>query len=192
MRLVAWMIGVMLTLPGCGGNGSDSAGPTVSAQGGGPTFSTGVPGDLTLGGLSDAQNQQLCADTKAFYYAQGAASKDGVCDRVGINAALATMAASDAEARSTCQSAHDSCLAQPVVMSNINCNHLDATCLATVTEYKACLQDAIAVVARQLDSVPPCQSLTTGSLPSLGAGGAGPSPASCTLIVQKCPQAATP
>jgi len=111
---------------------------------------------------------------------------------VGINAALATTTATDAEARSICKSAHDNCVAQPVVMGNINCDHLDASCLATVTEYKACLQDAIAAVARQLDSQPTCQSFTTGALPSLGDGGAGPSPASCTSIVQKCPQAATP
>jgi hypothetical protein len=192
MRRMATMIGVLLILPSCGGNGSDSAGPSVSAQGGGPAFSTSVPGDLTLGALSDVQNQQLCADTKAFYDAQGAASKADVCVRVGINAALATMAPTDPEARSTCQSAHDKCVAQPVAPSNIKCDHLDAACLATVTEYKACLQDAIAVVARQLDSLPSCQSLNTSSLPSLGAGGAGPSPTSCTSLVQKCPQAATP
>jgi len=70
-RLMAWVIGVTFILLGCSGNGSDSAGPSVSAQGGRPTFSTSVPGDLTLGGLSDTENQQLCADTKAFYDAQG-------------------------------------------------------------------------------------------------------------------------
>ena len=195
---LAWLMGGALTLLGCGGNGSEPQGPAVSAQGGAATggaaaFSLGVPSDLILGSLSDAQNQQLCLDTKNFYSALGATLKEGTCNRVGINAALGAMTASDATARSTCQSAHDACVTQPGGMSNVTCDDKpDASCLATVAEYTACVADASELLATQFNSLPACQSLTTDLLPSLGAGGAGPSPASCMAVVQKCPQAAIP
>jgi len=195
---LTWLTGGALTLLGCGGNGSAPQAPAESAPGGAatggaPAFTLGVPGDLTLGSLSDAQNQQLCLDTKNFYSALGARLKEGTCYRVGINAALGAMTASDAAARSTCQSAHDACVTQPGGMSNITCaDKPDASCLATVAEYAACIADASEVLASQFNSSPACQSLTADLLPSLGAGGAGPSPASCTAVVQKCPQAAIP
>lgn len=196
-----WMpllIGGSLALLGCGGNGSASPGAVVNGQGGassggGQAFFSGVPGNLTLGSLSNAQKQQLCQDTKAFYNALGATLKEVTCERVGIDAASGTMAVTDAAARSTCQKAYDACVAQPVGMSSLSCDDTpDSTCVATVAEYEACLQDSGTNLASQYDALPPCQSLTTVSLPSLGAGGAGPSPPSCTAFEQKCPQALTP
>ncbi|MET0790877.1 MAG: hypothetical protein ABW061_05105 [Polyangiaceae bacterium] len=157
-----------------------------------PDLSSSVPGDLTLGSLSDAQDRQLCLEINNFYDALGATLKEGTCARKGINAARSAMASSDAAARSACQSAQDACIVQSSRMSNITREAPDASCLTTVTDYGACLMDSSAVLTRQFSALPACQSLTAASLPSLGAGGAGPLPVSCTLVFQKCPQANAP
>ncbi len=175
----------LISAAGCGG-GSGSAG----------TFTTSVPGEKTLGSLSDPELATLCADGAKF-----AAEPVHQMDNCRLAAFLSTalMAvfatdATDASLQMSCAETYNQCL-NPSTNGGYDggagpsCSRPAANCAATVAEYTTCINDQAAETHAAASSVPACTAVSVSSLSGSDGGTASPNlaePASCQLVQSKC------
>jgi hypothetical protein len=91
-------------------------------------------------------------------------------------------AATDADLRTTCSGTYAQCVANGVTS---NCNVTGtSTCPATVSEYDACLVEAVDI----LETVPACSAVTRASLaPTVNSISTHPLSARCMTIQSQCP-----
>lgn len=172
-------------------SGSGNTGGTSSVPGGGD-FATSVPGSKPLGDLTPAEVDQLCDDLDAFYSSSGVASdlEEFSCRLGGIIAAAFTGAETDEAAQAACQSAYDSCMAEPAETTS-ECGEASATCTATVAELAACTNDSRQFFRDATDELPACSELTVDDLAG-GPGEESMAPPSCTTFEMKCPDGPMP
>lgn len=165
-----------------------SAASSCGGSGGGTTgFSTSVPGDKPLSGLTAAELSTLCMDIgRAF--ANDSAFKSSACKFAGFTTAaflLIDPQVTDAALQAACMQTYDACLANP---GTGMCEMPDATCMATVSELGACIGDTKVSFQQLAAAIPSCGSLTKASLGS-GGGDAGTpmESAACMAFNAKCP-----
>lgn len=194
MRTPRFILAAALGLVGAAACGGGSSG------GGAGTFTTSVPGNKTLGSLSDPELATLCADGAKF-----AAEPVHQMDNCRLTAFLSTalMAvfstdATDASLQMSCSETYDQCL-NPSVDGGTNggydggtgpsCSRPAANCAATVAEYTTCINDQAAETHAAASAVPACSAVSVSSLSGSDGGTAGPTltePASCQLVQSKC------
>ena len=217
MGSVVFALGMSLSLcVACGGssadgnaaNGGASGGPSGGAGRGGANgssgapgsaggLSTNVPGDTPLNELSDSELEQLCKDFTASYGPGSAletSSKEFSCRFSGLLTGALSGAKTDAELRTACKATYDACLKAPNEAADPEtCDKPDSSCTATVAEVKACAQDSVAALDELKDAIPTCAEATLESLQNLDIPTEeDASPASCTALQAKCPDAPTP
>lgn len=186
------LLGVLVggLLEGCGGGGNDG--------GKAARFTTSVPADKPLGGLSGDELGTLCADGERFA-AQPSVRADScrvaAYFTVAFSAAF-TPDATDADLRTQCTQSYDACItpspdggAGGGDTGSAMCTPAPANCTATVGEYTACINDSTAQTHDFASSVPDCGSVSRAGLTSAG-GGTSPTltgePASCVTVDMKC------
>jgi hypothetical protein len=164
-------------------------------DGGGAAPGWSIPDDAVLGTLTDAQKDTLCNETKANLMSSGLDkdSKEIGCRLQGFLAAvpLLTSAGDDAALQMACQAAYDPCMAMP---SPTTCTPPTETCMATMAEYRACLDEGAGAADQGLMLLPPCPELTRLKALALAAGGTNqvpPLPA-CMAFQTKCPDVDLP
>jgi hypothetical protein len=186
----------MGSLAGCGGSGG----------GGGATFTTSIPGNKPLGGLSDTELATLCSDGAAF--AADPANKMDACRLLAFLETALTQVFStggtDVSLQMSCAATYNQCL-NPSVDGGAgsvdggagsvdggagpSCMRPPANCTATVAEYTACVNDQTAQTRAAASEVPACSSVTLANV-ALTDGGTGTTsltePASCQLVQLKC------
>jgi len=163
---------------GCGGGG------------GGGKFTTSVPGNTPLGGLTPAQVDQICRDVQSFE-SQPSVEMDQCRASAYATAALgASLAptATDADLQEACATAYDACLhPDGGPTGGATCSAPPATCAATVAELTACLNDQAAANREAATTRPACNAVTRAGLEgSSGIGTIGSLPPSCQTYVTKC------
>jgi hypothetical protein len=180
--LVLTGVFVMGVLEGCGGGG------------GGGTFTTSVPGDKPLGGLTGAEADQLCRDQNKFI-----SESTYQMDMCRISAYLAaaftatlSTTATDAELRTSCSDTYTQCLNPDPdggAGAGGTCGAPPPSCTATVAELAACLNDEVAQYHALARQIPECGSLTRAGLVETDGGstpGLTELPASCQTVQSKC------
>jgi hypothetical protein len=189
-------------LGGCGGG-----------SGGGPTFTTSVPGEKPLGSLSNSELATLCGD-----FAKFAADPTNKVDTCRLSAivetaftAIFTTGATDSSLQMSCAQTYDQCL-NPIVDggagsaeagaasadagagtidagAGVSCMRPPANCTATVAEETACINDQTAQTHALASKVPACSSVTLASVAPTDGGTSTTTltePASCQLLQSKC------
>jgi hypothetical protein len=170
---------LLIAALGCGGGGT---------SGGPETFTTSVPADQPLGGLSDDELTQLCADGHQF--ASDADVQKDNCRLAGYLSAAFSVAfqpdATDSDLRKLCSDSYDQCIASG--SQTQPCNRPPANCTATVGEYVTCINDQAEAQHAFVATIPACKTLTRASLTADGGTAtAGPAyPASCQAAMAKC------
>jgi hypothetical protein len=186
-----------------GTGGSSNAGHTGSTgsggtTGGGGAFTTSVPSNTKLTGLTNSQLTQFCADGDNFIEHTYIPT---LCDiftpTSGIEAATQYLqdnpAATNAQLQTACaQSEADAgtCLFTEDPdggLGTCNIGSIPASCQATVGDETKCLNDTVTALAQYTDSVPKCSSLTAAIVNAFaaadGGGTLGPAePASCAVF----------
>lgn len=169
-RLV--IVGVLFAM-GCGADG----------------FQPSAPGGTPLNQLSAQQAQQLCKEDVS--YEQAAFSEpqrlEYTCRALAIVSVLNLPATStDAQLQAGCTATYELCKADPPTVTPSNpavvCAAAAsdiANCAATVSQYAACVNEAVDSVPRL---VVPCSQVTKGKVVDLLASG----PA-CTTLEGLCP-----
>jgi len=153
-----------------GGKGGGSAG---GSSGSGP-FTTSVPGNTPLTGLSGTQQTQLCKDFTTY---ADSTLAPALCKLDGLLAAAFTGGTTDADVQAACAAGYSACLTADGG-STVMCNQNGApsTCTATVGDLTSCLNMQTAAFAQ----IPSCSSLTVASLAgAFGDGGSATEPAVC-------------
>jgi hypothetical protein len=114
-------------------------------------------------------------------------AKEATCRVAGFLAAVEVLSmATDAALQAACQPAYDQCAA---MASMVTCTQPTATCMATMREYRACLDEVKTVSGTGLDLLPPCDELTLAkviAIAMVGTGAIPPTPA-CDTFNDKCP-----
>jgi hypothetical protein len=172
-------------------SGSGNSGGSNSGPGGGD-FSTSVPGSKPLGDLTPAEVEQLCDDLDAYYSSSGVVSdlEEFSCRLGGLLGAAFAGAETDEAAQAACQSAYDSCMAEPGETTS-ECSAPSDTCTATVAELAACTNDTREFFRDATQEIPPCNELTLDDLAE-GPGSESMAPQSCTTFEMKCPDGPMP
>jgi len=158
-----------------GGKGGGSAG---GSSGSGP-FTTSVPGNTPLTGLSGTQQTQLCKDFTTY---ADATLAPALCKSVGLLLAAFSGGTTDAQLQTACAAGYASCLSADGG-ATVTCDPsaTPSTCTATVADLTACFNAQSAAAAQ----IPSCSSLTAASLASaLGDGGSSATPAVCVPFEQ--------
>jgi hypothetical protein len=184
---------------GTGGSSSGTGGTNNSGTGGSGggagngTFSTGLPPNQSLGGLSDADGQKFC-DSLNTFYSSNPVFKDFACKSSSYLAAVLLVgfgvAMTDEEAQKTCSDAFDKCASGIADGGTSTCKKPSSQCMATTTEFEACVNDSIGVIQGATAGIPACSSITVASLKS-DAGSPFPmtqDPTSCDVVKTKCPE----
>lgn len=177
--------------PACSSNSSSNNGSSGS-------FSSGLPKDASLGGLSAADQKTLC--DSLLSYESSASTNTSACKFAGIaQAAIAQFsgAKSDADLQKACSDAETACKNRPAPKvdggtTTSTCKPLPPNCTATVGELEACITDETAAANQAFASIPECSALTASFFKQDGGGlgrglGGGTPPASCQTANQKCP-----
>jgi hypothetical protein len=149
-----------------------------------------------LNTLTASEKAQLCTDVSTFFSSSAVLMSE--CRLSGVLSATAvppsTTPAPMPELQTACTSTYDECIkprADAGASATVNCDTsltVPATCLATVTEYAACISDFPQSLGA---SAPACSTLTRASL-SIDAGvsstvGGLPTTSACNALVAKCP-----
>ncbi|MEO7032669.1 MAG: hypothetical protein ABI548_02475 [Polyangiaceae bacterium] len=187
---------------GCSGSNTssgDAGGSSGAGNSSAGAFSTSVSGSEQLGSLSPADTQKLCGELQD--YVSGApfmaAESKFSCSLAGLVGTFTATDKTDAGIQAACKAGYDMCTATltdtPPMAVDTTCNTPDPTCMATVAEYTACLNDAVKVF--NTSAIPSCSSLTADNLQAALVSVAGISqaePASCTTYDMKCPSSSMP
>jgi hypothetical protein len=160
-------------LPGCGGGGGEG------------TFTTSVPGDRPLGGLTPGELITFCADGQKFS-AQPTVKQDRCRLAAFLGAAdVATFSptATDADLKMACSQVYDNCSS-----STPNCPHPPATCTATVAELTTCATATAAQTHDLAGKLPDCGAIDRASINASAnvLGTVMDRPASCQPLDMKC------
>jgi hypothetical protein len=179
-------LALTLALAACTSNGTGAS-----------TFSTSVTASTQLGMLQSAQQQQLCADLKAFTSSSSvyADALDAGCRIAGIVVAGLSNAQTDGDLQAACTQAYNACKDDAGKSSSLGtetaaaCEALTSSCTATVAQLTTCLNDMFGALHMALASVPSCGSITRASL----ADGGGLKldfdvPESCKALADACPE----
>ncbi len=181
-------IGALLCFAaGCGGGDSKSS----------STFSSTLPGTAVLATLTPSQVTTLCNEQKAFLSSSAIQSDmtELACRYAGVLSAAFSNPATDAAAQSACQSIYDQCKKSGTSTTTTStCSAPDSTCMATVAELSACLNDTPNVVQSLESSVPSCKTLTLKDVTdaSSGSGMQAYTSVPCATVQQKCPTFSSP
>jgi hypothetical protein len=176
----------------CGGNTTvpvnDGGARDTGAPGAPPAIRTDVDGTKGLGTLNPTEVDKLCEATKVFAKAllENQTFRDVTCRITGITA---TLAAPDDPMMVTmaCKMAYDTCKAVPTTDTVTGmCPKPDATCMATVAEYEACLNELPGTTSTLDKLIPRCESVNRQSLAALAFAVASIGPA-CQTLNSKCP-----
>ncbi|HEY4156576.1 MAG TPA: hypothetical protein VGM29_00705 [Polyangiaceae bacterium] len=178
---------------GMGGSSGDMGGASGSGAGaaGAPPvgpFSTGLPGDTPLSGLTSDQLTTVCSALSS--YLAKVNSSDGACRTqafmAAILAARATAGSTDMLLEQVCQQAYDDC-AVPTTPTLSMCNTPMADCTATIMDLEACYSAISTEVAGA--SAPACGALPGAGM--LGNQSVAPlaEPAQCATLATNCPAA---
>lgn len=170
---------LLLGISSCGGGSSGGAGSVTS-----------VSATRMLNGLSASETTQLCVDSHA--YAGRALSMPNTCNFSAVLLTAFAGPATDAEARMTCTSVYNQCLASPSTADPQppTCDAIPENCTATVAQYSACLSDGVASVNEELGALPKCSALTLASLSTASSGapsGTPPTTVACMAFAAACP-----
>lgn len=178
---------------GGGKAGSSSTGGTTGNPPGGGDFSTDLPGDKPLSDLTPDEVEQLCGAIDEFYSTGSVAAdiQEFGCRTSAVFVTLFASPATEEEARSACQSAYDSCQAEPSTGTD-TCSDPGPGCTATVAEFEACTNDSIVYFDEAAQALPACSELTLDDLAGGGGGQEPTTPASCELLRAKCPDGPMP
>jgi hypothetical protein len=171
---------------GCGSDDSHGADSTP--------FASGIPGDKTFDGLSDADVTNLCASL-GKYLSTDPGLREATCHFAGFGIALSAGlfgATSDADLQKMCTDTEARCKDTPWESTQSTCSKPTSACNATVGEFEACVTDFIDAATQAFATLPACSSITNASLKMLGSGGNGgmpmaEAPPSCKALEQKCP-----
>ncbi len=189
-KCVLWTGAVALGLcVACGGSSSGG-----SSSPGSTDFSSSLPGDKSLGSLSDSENAQLCKDLQSYYGPNAAAGKelkDFTCRFSALLLAGFASPTTDSELQAACKAGYDECQHSAEQSSMVTCNQPQASCTATVAEMEACVTESTKALADLGNQFPECSKVTIASLQSTMDPGTAPpaindSP-SCTALEAKCP-----
>ena len=148
-------------------------------------FSTGLPPNKGLGTLTPAEATKLCSSTATYVQSKADAA---TCQFTALVAGIAR-GKTDAEARTICKTELDQCLARAGSTSGggpVNCAAPPASCMATVGEYEACLNDTASGYDRALASLPSCETVTRSPSGFPTTAPTVMTPASCTTAQRKC------
>jgi hypothetical protein len=167
-----------------------------SNNGSSGSFSSGLPKDASLGGLSAADQKTLCDSLQS--YTSSLPANNSACKLAGIAQAAVSQfggAKSDADLQKACSDAETACKNRPTPKfdagtTTSTCKPLPANCTATVGELETCITDGTAASSKAFASIPECSALTASFFkPSDGGGlgGLGTTPPSCQPVNQKCP-----
>jgi hypothetical protein len=154
---------VLASLAACGGVGVTGGSGGSGGDGGPTTFTTSVPGTTTLNQLSGMQLTTLCNDAYKYLAAMPLQPR---CRANGVDAASISGGTTDAGIQSACSMEYNQCMQQvPETSPPKTCTvGPTASCMATVSQYAACLNDAVAGEEAILDSMPSCSSLTSSNV----------------------------
>ncbi len=178
---------------GTGGstNGGNKGGSTSGGKGSGVS----LPGDKVLGSLSDKEVEQLCDDLGELASSGplATAGQEFACLMGGVLAGAFSGPSDDDELQAACQVAYDECKAEPLESEPAECEKPDPACTATVSELKACWDDASKAMQELIADIPSCSEITLESLESLDPDEAEVAdPPSCVTLREKCPGLDTP
>ncbi len=172
----------------CGGSSSGGSGP------GSTEFSSSLPGDKSLGSLSDSESAKLCSELESYYGPNGAVGKETKevgCRFSALFLAAFSGATTDSALQAACKSGYDQCQAAPAQTDTTTCMKPAASCTATVAEMETCISDSTKALADLGSQFPECSKVTLASLQSTMDPGTTPpastDPPSCTAIEAKCP-----
>jgi hypothetical protein len=169
-------------------------------------LSTGVDKNKPLGGVSPAEAEQICRSTENWARRTFAEAKQRELGcRITALAAASVMGfgsdgtgsnVSDAQLQMSCASTEAQCLAAAGAGSGTTpsptmCQSFPASCMATVAEYEACLNDVPPFVDQTASTLPRCETLNRFALLSL-LGLVNSLPASCRTFQMKCGGAGIP
>jgi alpha-L-arabinofuranosidase len=176
--------------PGSGGGGTVSTGGKAGSggatgaggQSGGGAV-TAVDGGKTLGALTPSEATQLCTDTSAYF--GKSITQATLCKEVGLTYAVSTSAASDSQLQKNCASQEAACLQAGSAVAN--CTSISASCTATVAQYSTCMVDKIAAFNQTVNALASCATVTLTGLTAVWDFIAADPPASCGVVVNKCP-----
>jgi hypothetical protein len=160
----------------------------VACGGGSGTFSTSVPGDRPLNGLSSSEIATLCADA-ANHIANSGLKQDS-CHITGFAEAAyqatSSSNATDAELQAACSQASMRCLTSTTAPNCFVPPRAD--CTATVAELTACANDDWAQTHALASKVPACSGISRAVISSANSNGglALALPASCRTYQSKC------
>jgi hypothetical protein len=171
-----------------GGTGQTNGGTGQTSGGSGPTgggFTTSVPGSAVLGTLSDADASTLCMDLEKS--ADFKSLSDFTCRAAALFAGLTSPDMTDTGLQMACQASYAECSGAPTVGMCAP----PVTCMATVAEYTACLNDEVAAANAVSAQLPMCSALKSATFVATVAALPKPaSPASCVAVKAKCPDLA--
>ena len=183
-----------MTGGGTGGSGETTGGGTGGSgetTGGGGSFTTSVPSDTKLSGLTPTQQTQICADEE-HYLGEGAFLSN-FCRIIALQTLSGALnePLTDAQLQAGCASDYTSCLSADsgVTGSGTTCNlsNVGSQCTGTVGDYLTCSNDDIAKINRLAASLPSCSTITKSTLAAAAAaiqgdGGLNTLPAGCAPI----------
>jgi len=167
----------------CGSDASGSSGQ----------FASGLSGSESLGSLSDADVQTLCASL-GDYLASDTDFRAATCHFAGIGAALTSsvFGGTDEQAQMACTSTESACNSASASESQ-SCQKPTGACDATVSEFETCVTDTLREVSATLSSLPACTAIKVSDLTASPSSGSDvtqlPEPASCQTVQAKCPSA---
>ena len=181
MRLSMVLLGVAaLAAVACGSDSDDEEGSSGQV-------STTIPKATQGGQLTQAQAEELCAAAAEASLAT-LGSSDVKAKMCGFSAYLTVSVFS--EAVGSCQKLYDDCAKAPAKTTTGTCEKPSPACTATVGEIEACWTDVLAQSTKALDQLPGCADVGKEvPMDSDGAGQEPPTPASCAIVQQKCPEA---
>jgi hypothetical protein len=179
---------------GAGGTGGSAS--TGGQSGGGASGETSVTilgGTATLGSLTAVDATQLCKDTYA-YFAKVIAMATA-CKYKGLSYATSSSAPSDAQFRQVCTDHESTCLQAGSGVGSVDnpgCSALPPTCVATVTQYSACIRDEVAAFNQGMSGLPSCAAAASANISAVWEVMVPEPPASCQSLTDKCPALSLP
>jgi hypothetical protein len=161
--------------------------PTANLGG----FSSSIPGDTRFNQLTPQQIQTFCNEVFSFDESSGLEmdAQKLTCLLAGfITAEFSQGPQTNASVQAACLSGYNQCLAAPSTTTSA-CPSMAALagCSGTVSEYAACLNDAMKIEVQELQSLPTCADLTVADLTTSSGALQMPSlPQSCQTFDAKC------
>jgi hypothetical protein len=182
-------VAIGIAVVSCGGEADQSSDEPEPSGGSAPGFSSGLPAEKPLNGLTEDEQAVLCDSLTDYSYDRLLGdAQEAFCRYTALLGAGRSMAETDAELRGECAGLFEACLMlerEDLTTGGVQtCPTIGAACTATVTEYERCFTDAQLAYEAALADLPACEGITLDDFPVQLP--VPTQPASCVRYAQKC------